>query len=84
MIACNWVLLPLSFKGRRGDAEHKGVWNPELPLSPVLLAVPCRHQSLGPRTPAPCAGVGEAEGILPALFTVAHAGVTAHYIQPIT
>ena len=23
-------------------------------------------------------------GILPALFAVAHAGVTAHYIQPIT
>lgn len=45
-----WVLLPLSFKGRRGDAEHKGVWNPELPLSPVLLAVPCHHQSLGPCT----------------------------------
>lgn len=54
----------LSFKGRRGSAEHKGIWNSELPF-PCSLAVPCSPQSLC--TPAQYAGVGEADSILPAV-----------------
>lgn len=74
----------LSFKGRRGSAEHKGTWNPERAL--LSASLPSSATS-GAWDRVAMPGLLESvwqRGILRALFAVAHAGVIAHYMQSIT
>lgn len=71
------------FQRQRGNDEHRAFGTQSsTPL--CLLAIFCHNQSPELSRHAWNARVSVAEGVLLALFAVAHAGVTVHYIQPIT